>query len=97
MIVHYKLPHMGWSDDQTMDINKLWTAAWLNDQFLVSTVEEFDYLEAYGLLMGRALDITWDPSMGRKVSYKTTFLWLKDINTKPFNPRIGPRENPLPG
>lgn len=87
MQVHYRLPNMGWHEDHTMDATNLWSRAWVNDQFLVSTEAEYDFLMGMSLMMGKELTLTWDPSM-RQVGPCTTMIWIKSINTAAFNPPI---------
>lgn len=87
MEVHYRLPNMGWHDDQSFEIEQLWSDAWVKDQLIVSTEAEYDYLMGMCLMMGHELDITWDPTM-KKVGPLSTMLWIKSINTAAFNPPI---------
>lgn len=87
MIVHYRMNNMGWLDSHKMDLDNLWLKYWMYGQFHVSTEEEFDFLEGYGLIKGHQLNVKWNPTLGN-ISPLGTCLWLKDINTNTFNPRI---------
>lgn len=86
MQVHYRLPNMGWHDDQTCELEQLWTNTWMHDQLIVSTEAEYDYLMGMGLVMGKELEVIWDPAM-KRAGPLSTMLWIKSINTHDTNPR----------
>lgn len=91
MIVHYKLPNQGWLEPQSMDLDMLWHPNWVDDRFYVDTEAEYDFLEGYGLVKGKQLHLTLYHAPTHKLGLLgplDVFLWLKDINTNTFNPRI---------
>lgn len=87
MIVHYRLPNQGWLESHSLYLDDLWEQHWVNSKFVVDTEEEYDFLEGYGLIKGKQLHLTLHHS-SHKPSFTTCYLWLKDINTNTFNPRI---------
>lgn len=87
MIVHYRLPNQGWLTPHTLELDDLWKPEWVRDVFRVSTQAEWDFLQAYGLMKGTQLIVFLDPTF-RFAGPWDTCLWLKDINTNTFNPRI---------
>lgn len=92
MIVHYKLPNQGWLEPHSMNLDMLWHPNWVGDRFYVDTEAEYDFLEGYGLMKGKQLHLTLYHALTHKLGPLDVFLWLKDINTNTFNPRIRSRE-----
>lgn len=91
MIAHYRMNNMAWLEPHSLDIDMLWSPVWVNDLFVVDTEEEYDFLEGYGLMKGKQLNLVlyhWS----HKPAPNTCYLWLKDINTNTFNPRIRSHE-----